>query len=130
MKRSDWVVSLVVLCCVFTGPARAQEVPGGGDAINLFFVCQGGGCYDLGFLRREIPLVNWVRDREVSDLYVLVTSQRTGGGGLNVTLAFIGMGDFEGQDQELTLSTAGDATPDEQPRAISDRSGPSGCRPR
>jgi hypothetical protein len=55
MKRSDWVVSLVVLCCVFTGPARAQEVPGDGDAINLFFDCQGGGCYDLGFFRREIP---------------------------------------------------------------------------
>ena len=75
----------------------------------------------FGLLPEGDPLANWVRDREVSDLHVLVTSQRTGGGGLNVTLAFIGMGDFEGQDQELTLSTAGDATPDEQRRAISDR---------
>jgi len=75
----------------------------------------------MDFLRREIPVVNWVRDREVSDLHVLVTFQVTGGGGFLYSLSFIGRADFEGQDQELTVGTAGDATQDEQRQAVSDR---------
>ena len=118
MKWFGWVVSFVVLMCVCADASVAQETRPSGDVLNLFFDCQGSGCRDMDFFRREIPVVNWVRDREVSDLHVLVTSQRTGGGGLMYTLAFIGRGEFEGEDQELAVSTAGDATSDEQRRAI------------
>ena len=103
---------------VLGGPLPAQEAPPAGDKINLFFDCQGNGCWDLDFFRREISWVNWVRDREDSDVHVLVTSQTTGGGGQQYTLAFLGRGDFEGQDQSLRLSTSGDATSDEVRRAI------------
>ncbi len=118
MKWFGCVASLVVLLCLCAGTSVAQETPTTGDALNLFFDCQGSGCRDMDFFRREVPVVNWVRDREVSDLHVLVTSQRTGGGGFMYTLAFIGRGEFEGEDQELQVSTAGDATSDEQRRAI------------
>ena len=118
MKQFGWVASLVVLMCLCALPSAAQDAPATGDALNLFFDCQGFGCRDMDFFRREVPIVNWVRDREVSDVHVLVTSQRTGGGGFLYTLAFIGRGDFEGEDQELTVATAGDATSDEQRRAI------------
>ena len=118
MKWFGRAASLVVLLCLCAGASVAQETPSTGDALNLFFDCQGSGCRDMDFFRREVPVVNWVRDREVSDLHVLVTSQRTGGGGFMYTLAFIGRGEFEGEDQELEVSTAGDATSDEQRRAI------------
>ena len=95
MKRFGWVASLVVLMCLCALPSAAQDAPAPGDALNLFFDCQGFGCYDADFFRREVPIVNWVRDREVSDLHVLVTSQRTGGGGFLYTLAFIGRRDFD-----------------------------------
>ena len=121
MKRFGWVASLVVLMCLCALPSAAQDAPATGDALNLFFDCQGFGCFDTDFFRREVPIVNWVRDREVSDVHVLVTSQRTGGGGFLYTLAFIGRRDFEGEDQELTASSAGDATSDEQREAISSR---------
>jgi len=93
-------------------PLAAQQRAAAGT-IELFFDCQGNGCYDLDFYRREIPWVNWVRDRESSDVHVLVTTQRTGGGGLESTLSFIGRRNFEGQDQVLLVHTAGDATEDE-----------------
>jgi hypothetical protein len=58
--------------------------------------------------------VNWVLDREVADVHVLVTSQQNGGGGRLYTLAFLGQVEFEGEDGELTHSTSGDSTTDEQ----------------
>ena len=73
------------------------------------------GCRDLDFFRSEVPVVNWVRDREDSDLHVLVTDQTTGGGGRLFTLAFIGRGELEGEEQELSISTSADATDDDQP---------------
>ncbi len=122
MKRFGWVASLVVLMCLCALPSAAQDPPATGDALNLFFDCQGfGGCFDMDYFRREIPVVNWVRDRESSDLHVLVTTELTGGGGFLYTLAFIGRGDFEGEDQELRVATAGDATADEQREAIAGR---------
>ena len=72
-------------------PVAAQDAQGGGgDVVNLFFDCQAPGCRDLDFFRREAPWVNWVLDREVADVHVLVTSQQNGGGGRQYTLAFLG----------------------------------------
>jgi hypothetical protein len=117
MVRLSRVVALTVLCPM---PLAAQADPSvDEDMLNLFFDCQTGDCFDSDFFRREVPVVNWVLDREVADVHVLVTSQATGCGGHMFTLAFIGRGDLEGDDQELTISTAGDATPDEQRQAAS-----------
>ena len=104
-------------------PLHGQE-PGPEDgplaeaALRLYYDCQGFGCWDVDFFRREIPFVSWVRDREVSDVHVLVTSQTTGGGGQQFRLRYIGRGDFEGREQELVVNTAGDATDDEVRRAL------------
>ena len=106
-----------VLVMALAGPVAAQE-QGGADALNLFFDCQGFGCWDMDFFRREIPWVNWVRDREDADVHVLVTTQTTGGGGRQYVLAYLGRGAFEGQDQEVVVNTSGDATEDEVRRAL------------
>lgn len=119
--RIGRVLTAVGLLLVFGAPLRAQEGMAAGDRINLFFDCQGMGCWDLDFFRREIGWVNWVRDREDSDVHVLVTSQTNGGGGQQYTLAFLGRRDFQDDDQSVQLNTAGDATDDEVRRAIAAR---------
>jgi hypothetical protein len=101
-------------------PASAQEPPSAG-LINLFFDCPTGGCGDLDYLRREVPFVNWMRDRADADVHVLVTSQLTGGGGRAFTVAFLGLRAFDGDDHELTYSTSADATQDEQRSRLADR---------
>lgn len=108
---------MLVVAAALATPAAAQEV-GEGETINLFFDCQTMGCFDLDYFRREIPFVNWVRNREDADVHVLVTSQSNGGGGQSYALAFIGLGDFEGQDQELAATSGGDATEDDRRRAV------------
>lgn len=40
---------------------------------------------DMDFLRREMPWVDWVRDRADADVYVLLTGRATGSGGTEAT---------------------------------------------
>jgi len=49
---------------------------------------------DMDYIRTEVTFVNFVRDRQEADVHVLVTTQRTGAGGWEYTLAFIGQKDY------------------------------------
>ncbi|MFQ5535809.1 MAG: hypothetical protein ACE5GJ_00020 [Gemmatimonadota bacterium] len=104
------------------GSAAAQEVGGAtGETLSIFFDCQARGCRDLDYFRREIPYVNWVRNREDADVHVLVTSRRSGGGGLEYSLAFLGQGDLAGSDLTLVTHTSGDATEDDRRAAVAQK---------
>jgi hypothetical protein len=46
---------------------------------------------DFDYMREQIPVVDWVRDRMDADLHVLVTQQQTGAGGTEYTLHFLGL---------------------------------------
>ena len=122
MVRSLTVCGLVLLAVALSSEAVAGQAGTDQQALNLFLDCQRSpGCFDDDYLRREVPFVNWVRDREASDLHVLITSQGTGGGGRLYTFDFIGIGDFEGQDQQLSMATSGDATNDEEREGVAGR---------
>lgn len=100
-----------------SGTARAQAPTAPGQAtqttalVKVFLDC--GHC-DTEFLKQNVAFVDYVRDRAVADVHVLVTMQGTGGGGLAWTLAFIGVGKSQGQDRSLSFTTASTATSDEQ----------------
>ena len=102
-------------------PARAQETPvqpttsNLPGTINVFLDCTFG-C-DFDFVRTEIPYVNWVRDRTVSDVHVLATRQSTGGGGSEYTFSFIGLRDFAQRIDTLKTVTSVTSTPDDQRKA-------------
>ncbi len=55
--------------------------------------------------KREIPFVNYVRDVRQAQVYILYTSQRTGGGGSKITLTFIGQKNFQGVNDTLSYNT-------------------------
>jgi hypothetical protein len=113
MMRCGCALGVTGLACLLPLSASALQAVPEGDLLNLFFDCPVMGCDDPDFFRREVPFVNWVRDSEVSDVHVFVTSQLAGGGGRQYTLVFIGVGDLEGVDQELSHASAGDATVDD-----------------
>lgn len=69
---------------------------------------------DFEFLRQNVAFIDYVRDRNVADVHVLVTTQGTGGGGRAWTLKFIGLGRFQSQDRTLAFNTGSTATGDER----------------
>ncbi|MDQ3346498.1 MAG: hypothetical protein M3545_00875 [Acidobacteriota bacterium] len=92
--------------------APTQSAPSAPDTaastlIKVFLDC--ARCF-ADFLRTEVALVDYVRDRTQANVHVLVTSAETGGGGREYTLAFIGLPPlFEGFDQTLrTITTTSD----------------------
>jgi hypothetical protein len=96
--------------------STTQPSVGGMPAtINVFLDCTFG-C-DFDFVRTEIPYVNWVRDRTVSDVHVLATRQGTGGGGSEYTFAFIGQRGFAQMVDTLKTVTSVTSTPDDQRKA-------------
>src|SRR5215211_2259328 len=86
------------------------------DPIRMFLDCSY--YCDEQFLRKEITLVDWMRDRKDADVHVLVTTQSTGGGGTEYTIKFIGLGPFAGVEQTLKHHSTSTSTADETRKAI------------
>ncbi|MFO8174198.1 MAG: hypothetical protein R6T96_07935 [Longimicrobiales bacterium] len=109
---------------VFPSSIQAQEPTvdpapeAGAEVVRLFLDCKALGCFDDDFFRTEIQFVNWVRDREDSDIHLLVTAQTTGSGGQAHHLFFMGRGRFQGMADTLKYVSAFDATPDETRRGL------------
>ena len=56
---------------------------------------------DMDYIRSEITFVNHVRDRLEAQVHILVTTQRTGAGGREYTLTFIGREAYAGIEDTL-----------------------------
>ena len=94
---------------------RAEVAQAQDDAVRVFLDCDR--C-DFSYIRREIPFVNYVRDRQQAEVHVLVTNRPTGGGGREFVLNFIGLGPFEEQDAVLTYSSPSYNTDDDERRGL------------
>jgi len=83
----------------------------GNGALRVFFDCQSygrgrdSGPCDFDFYRQEIPFVNYTRDREDSQVHVLLTQETTGSAGRRFTLDFIGREEFVDIDDRLEVVT-------------------------
>jgi hypothetical protein len=66
---------------------NANETKPKDFAPSVFIDCEN--C-DFDYIRSEIGFVNYVIDRKNADIYILITSERRGGGGEKYTLNFSG----------------------------------------
>ena len=94
---------------LLAAPVSAQQVEGEvpDPRPNVFFDCDGRDC-NSEYYRTEITWVNWVRDREVADVHIIMTSLRTASGGQEYQIDMIGYREFDGyEDSSLfqALST-------------------------
>jgi hypothetical protein len=55
------------------------------------------------YIRTEIAYVNYVRDRALAQVHILLTEEATGGGGTRYTLTFMGNQDFAGINDTLSF---------------------------
>jgi hypothetical protein len=91
----------------------AQDAPAGAGQLPLRVFLDCGPC-DFDHLRREVPVVDYVRDRAVADVHVLVTTQDTGAGGEEFTFHFLGLGALEGRADTLRYVSQQFETEDEE----------------
>lgn len=85
-------------------PATAPDTAQAG-AVRVYLDCQGSRC-DHDFFRDQMRWVNFVRDRLVSDVLLLVTSLRTGSGGFEYTIAAIGQSANRGRADTAVVFVA------------------------
>ncbi len=116
LLRAVCLASLIVVPGA-AAAARPATDPAREDALRVFLDCNS--C-DFDYLRREIPFVNYVRDRKDAELHILVTTQFTASGGVEYTFRFIGLGRFEHIDDELKYTAAQTSTGDERRRGYTE----------
>ena len=111
MRTYPFALAVLLL---FPGSTLAQEPEPttAQGALLVFLDCQGMAFIhcDFDHVRREITWANWVRDRQDSDVHLLVTAQQTGGGGFHYTLDYIGRRTLEGMTDTLTYVSDPDDT--------------------
>lgn len=76
--------------------------------LKVFIDCRLG-C-DMNYFKSEINIVDFVFDRVDADLYVRMTGQRMGGGGVEYTMNFYGQENYQYYIDTLVFSTEPNAT--------------------
>src|SRR4030065_2929809 len=64
------------------------------DALNVFMEA-------TDYIKKEIPYINYVRDRKVADVYIISTTENTGSGGSVSTFFIVGQGKYRGMADTL-----------------------------
>lgn len=90
--------------------ALAQDAPADLSSLRVYLDC--GPC-DFDHLRREVPVVDYVRDQADADVHVLVTLEETGAGGDEYTFHYMGLRDLAGRADTLRFVTQQIQTEDE-----------------
>ena len=109
--------SLAISLCLCASVSLAQETPvttASSGTLSVYLDCQNAFC-DFDYFRTELTMVNWVRDRAVADIHLLVTSQETGAGGREYSVTFIGLRQFAGITDTLKYASP-PAAPDDDVR--------------
>ncbi len=96
------IINVLMLSITYV-PALSQEKADSSasymkDAVRIYLDCPS--C-DEQFIRKELTFVNFVRDRNESQVHIFVTKQTTGSGGVEYVINFIGQQEFTGVNDTL-----------------------------
>jgi hypothetical protein len=75
------------------------------DALNVFMQASD-------YVKKEIPFINYVRDRKVADVYIITTYESTGSGGSVTTFFIVGQDEYLGMADTLKCNMSPDETYD------------------
>lgn len=104
---------------LLAAPGFAQTPsPAAPDPSTLVRVYLDCSACDMTFLRQEIHYLDFVVDPHDSEVHVLVTVRRTGAGGNEYTIKYIGQERFAGDDRTLLYASSPTDTEDEERRGF------------
>lgn len=104
----------MLLFSMLAGRSFAQDIDKGtgnlkNDALNVY-ISTNDDDLSTDFIRREIPIINYVRDPQDAQVYIIITSQSTGAKGAEYTFFLIGQHDFAGMVDTLKYQSSPDDT--------------------
>ncbi|HWP03351.1 MAG TPA: hypothetical protein VNL96_07840 [Gemmatimonadaceae bacterium] len=97
-------------------PVARAVADSSGNLPRVFLDCQATGC-DADFLRTELRWLNFIRERTLADVYIMVTERTTAGGGREFTATFVGQGPNMRTDTAVVFARQG-STQDELRRVL------------
>lgn len=116
MKLKFIMVILAVLSInLFSVNLKPEE--NSGMAPKVFLDIKDWGV-DVNYLKTEITFVNYVRDRQSANIHMLITRQRTGSGGMEFNLKFIGLKENKGKNAELKFYSKSTDTRDQTRKGL------------
>ena len=121
MFRSMKLLAPAILACLLVASKGAgQEIATEtrGNALRVFLDCNTFPC-DFDYFRTEIEFVNWVRDRTLAQVHLLITSSQTGGGGSLYQVDFIGQEQLSQDHDSLNVTAPSTNTEDETLSSLS-----------
>jgi len=65
---------------------------------------------DEDYIRQQIPVVKYVRDKELADVQIIMTRHAAGQAGMNYIISLLGHGECEGMKNELRYWSASEET--------------------
>ena len=108
-------ILLSLLCLVVMHGAFGQTIT---DKVKVFLDCTEPWLCDFDYVRTEIKSVDFVRDRFVADVHILVNTQRSSSGGTQAEVDFIGQKRFASLVDTLIYFNDPTATEDEQRKKL------------
>jgi hypothetical protein len=113
MKRFIYLVFLLLVTANYSNAQQKTEnvQPPRKDALKVYFSSNVAE-FDIDFIKTEIPVINYVRDQGDADLYIIVTSQKTGSKGSEYTYFMTGQKAFTGMIDTLRYNSHSDDTTD------------------
>ena len=103
---------VLLLFSMLAGHTLSQDKSEGSlknDALNVYI----SSSYDdlsTDFIRKEIPIINYVRDPQDAQVHIIITFQETGAGGTEYTFFLMGQHDFAGMVDTLKFQSSPDDT--------------------
>lgn len=76
---------------------------------------------DTDYIRQEIPVVEYVRDRGLADVHIIMSRHRAGTTGSTYDISFIGYGDFKDKNYQLSYWAPSSNTSDETRRGYTEK---------
>lgn len=102
---------LLLLSLLFIIPFSFAQ---SGAKTSVFIECTRSWSCDLDFLRSNLGMVDFVRDRFIADVHVQVNTQYTSSGGEQNTIVFKGQKMFINQDDTLAYFNASSLSDDDK----------------
>lgn len=97
------VISILLNCMALFSLGQANP-----SKLKVNLDCRAG-CDD-NYIRTEIKFVDFVLDRQVADVHIMITSLVNGSGGRNVRFDFYGRNDFKNQVNTILFNQPPNAT--------------------